>query len=267
MTYLSDKTTSRRRVFKFILVIFILSILSFAWVEIRSTLAPAVVPTYVATHSVLNKIVSVPYAIVNYFRSRDSLLLQIKNLESRTEELENQIATLKAENLSLSESVGLNLPDGTKEKVKPYIAMYPIAQDLTKLYSTLLLSKGFKDGVSEDSLVYVRGRQAVCKIAEIHSSTSLCGLLSASGSLVEGVTTETKEGITLIGDGGGNYVAHVPKESDYKIGETVMYKADQTMKLGDIVDIKNDPQDVFVRVYIRGTYNPVTSSMFYVDKQ
>lgn len=252
--------------FKLILVIVILSILSFAWVEIRKSLAPAVVPTYVASYSVLNKIVSVPYAMINYFRAHDSLLLQIKNLENRTEELENQIATLKVENLSLRESEGLTLADGTKEKVKPYISMYPIAQDLTKLYSTLLLSKGFKDGVVDDSLVYVRGRQVVCKIVEIHSSTSLCELFSASRSSVEGVTTETKESITLIGDGGGNYVAHVPKESNYKIGETIMYKSDQTMKLGDIVDIKNDPQDVFVWVYIRGTYNPVTSSIFYVDK-
>ncbi len=267
MTYLSDKTASRRRIFKLILVIVILSILSFAWVEIRSTLAPAVVPTYVATHSVLSKIIGVPYSIVNYFRSHDSLSLQIKNLENRTEELENQIAILKAENLSLSGSEGINSADGSKERVKPYIAMYPIAQDLTKLYSTLLLSKGFKDGLVEDSLVYVRGRQVVCKVVEIHSSTSLCELFSASLNLVEGVTTETKENINLIGDGGGNYVAHVPKESNYKIGEEIMYKAEQTMKLGDIVDIKNDPQDVFVWVYIRGTYNPVTSSIFYVDKQ
>ncbi len=46
-----------------------------------------------------------------------------------------------------------------------------------------------------------------------------------------------------------------------------MYRASPTMKLGEVAEIKNDPQDVFVRVYIRGAYNPVTSSLFYVDKQ
>jgi len=144
--------------------------------------------------------------------------------------------------------------------------LYPLAQDITKLYSTLLLSKGFKDGLGTGTTVYVRGRQAVCVIEELHASTSLCKLLSFYGSQVDGVTSSTKQNISLTGDGGGNYVALVPKESNFSIGETIMYKSDQTMKLGTIADIKNDPQDIFVRVYIRGAYNPLTSSIFYVDK-
>lgn len=121
--------------------------------------------------------------------------------------------------------------------------------------------------MTEGAVVYVRGRQAVCIIEGIHSDNSLCKLLSSSGDLVEGVTSLTKESITLTGDGGGNYIANVPKESNFSLGETVMYKSDQTMNLGNIVDIKNDPQDTFVKVYVRGAYNPIKSNIFYVDKE
>ncbi len=267
MTYLSDRAKSKRRTFKFIFTIVVLAVVSFGWIQIRSTLVPVVEPVFVTSHSGIKKILNIPYAIVNYFRSRDSFQAKITSLERRTEELENQIASLQAENTLLLSSQEIVNGESEKEKTRPNIVMYPLAQDITKLYSTILLSKGFKDGIVSGSLIYIRGRQAVCIIEELHAKTSLCKLLSASGNSVEGVTSGTEQNIPLTGDGGGNYVALVPKESNFTVGEGVFYKADQTMKLGDIVDIKNDPQDIFVRIYIRGTYNPVTSSLFYVDKE
>lgn len=263
MTYLSDKSASRRRTFRLSFIIVILLVVSFGWVQIKKSLLPVVVPTYVATHSTLNAIMSIPYGIVNYFRARDTLQAEIARLQNRSEELENQITLLQAQK---NESITSSTVD-TSIKSKPVVVLYPLAQDVTKIYSTLLLSKGFKDDVPDGAVVYVRGRQPVCIITELHASTALCKLLSAAGNTVDGVTTSTKQNVTLTGEGGGNYVALVPKESNFVTGEDVMYQADPTMKLGEIVDIKNDPQDIFVRVYIRGVYNPVTLHTFYVDKK
>ena len=267
MTYLSDKTKKRRQLFSLIFITVLLLILSFGWMEIRSTLSPMAEPTLVTSNRFLKSIINLPSGITNYFRSRDSYEAQKTNLEINIEELENKVAMLQAEN-NLLKGIEVSTKDSeTKEAIKKYIVLYPLAQDITRIYSTLLLSKGFKDSVKENAIVYVRGRQPVCVIEELHPTTSLCKLLSAHGNTVEGVTTETKEALTLLGDGGGNFLALLPKESNFIVGESVMYKADQTMKLGTIVDIKKDPQDVFVRIYVRGAYNPVNSSLFYVDKE
>lgn len=265
MTYLSDKTKKRKQLTSFIFIAVLLLGLSFGWVKIRSSLSPVAEPTVVTSNKFLKGIINIPYIITNYFRSRDSYEIEKLSLEKNIEELENEVAYLRVENNFLkSESILSN--GSTTEIVKSNIVLYPLVQDITKLYSTILLSKGFKDNLAEGNIVYLRGRQPVCIIEELHSATSLCKLLSASGNIVEGVTVDTKENITLTGDGGGNFLALLPKESDFSVGESVMYKADQTMKLGDIVDIKKDPQDIFVRVYVRGAYNPVKSSLFYVDK-
>ncbi|MCX6756937.1 MAG: hypothetical protein NTW35_02160 [Candidatus Nomurabacteria bacterium] len=267
MTYLSDKTKKRRQTASLIFIAVTLLVLSFGWVQIRSTLSPAAEPTVVTSNKFLKSIINIPSTITNYFRSRDSYEAQKTTLQNNIEELENKVTFLQAENDSLK-GIEIKIDElGNKENVKPNIILYPLAQDITRLYSTILLSKGFKDNIKENTIVYIRGRQPACIVIELHPTTSLCKLLSASGSTVEGVTTETKENITLQGDGGGNFLALLPKESNFIVGENIMYKADQTMKLGTIVDIKRDPQDVFVRIYIRGAYNPVTSSLFYVDKE
>lgn len=267
MTYLSDKTKNRRQIFSLVFITVLLLVLSFGWIKIRSSLSPIAEPVVVTSNKFLKGIINIPSTITNYFRSRDSYEAQTTNLQNSIEDLENKIAILQAENDSLK-GVEIKINEsGIKETTKPSTILYPLVQDITRLYSTILLSKGFNDNIKENAVVYIRGRQPVCIIEELHSTTSLCKLLSANGNIVEGVTIETKENINLTGDGGGNFIALLPKESNFVVGESVMYKADQTMKLGDIVDIKNDPQDVFVRVYIRGVYNPVTSSLFYVDKE
>lgn len=267
MTYLSDKTKSNKKIFRTIFTLFLISVLSFSWIQIRSSVNPVIVPVFVSSNKILEKVLIVPYSIVNYLRSQDSLALEILNLQIRTEELENQIALLNSQISVLKDNEGVVKEDVTKDKAKSNILLYPVAQDITKIYSTILFSKGFKDGVVSDAVVYLRGRQAVCVIKDIHSDSSLCKLLSFSGNEVDGVTSITKESISLIGDGGGNYIANVPKESNFTLGESVMYKSDQTMYLGNIVDIKNDPQDTFAKVYIRGAYNPLKSNIFYVDKE
>ncbi|MEI6810836.1 MAG: rod shape-determining protein MreC [Candidatus Nomurabacteria bacterium] len=267
MTYLSDKIKKRRQLLSLFLITASLLVLSFSWIQIRSNLSPVAEPIVITSNKFLRSIINFPYVVTNYFRSRDSYEVQKINLQNNIEELENKIALLQAENNSLK-GIEIKINEsGVKEAVKPNIILYPLAEDITRLYSTILLSKGFKDNIKENMIVYIRGRQPVCEIEELHPTTSLCRLLSASGNTIEGVTTDTKENITLTGDGGGNFLALLPKESNFIVGESVMYKTDQTMKLGTIVDIKKDPQDIFVRVYVRGSYNPLTSSLFYVDKE
>ena len=260
MTYRLDKIKKQKKSSFLIFVLVFLLALTLGWAYVREKTYPIAEPVVVFGASTLSVFSNIPHNIMTYIRSRQSYEATISALQVRTEELENQLALLRA-NETLGE------PHHVDNETLVTIALYPLTRDVTTLYDSILLSKGFTDGVVEGALVYVRGRQLVCLVKEVHRDTSLCALLSAPGNTVEAVTSTSSLAVTLIGEGGGNYIALLPKESPLSIGEVLMYRASPTMKLGEVVEIKNDPQDVFVRVYIRGAYNPVTSSLFYVDKQ
>jgi cell shape-determining protein MreC len=83
----------------------------------------------------------------------------------------------------------------------PVIVMYPIAEDISKLYSTILLSKGYRDGIEKGGLVYVRGSYAVCDIVEVYDKTSLVRASFKRGRSIEGVTSSSTITLSLVGAG------------------------------------------------------------------
>jgi cell shape-determining protein MreC len=263
MTYLSDKSRKEKR-FRWKVVFFgLLLVLCASWPTSRLKLYPYAEHILVAFHGVYQGVVSLPRTLHEYITSRDVYEARIALLEARTEELENRLmfGSIPGERTATSTQTAVHTTDS--------VVLYSLAEDISSLYQSVILSLGFKDNIQEGSVVYLRGRQAVCTIHEVHASTSLCKLLAYQGNVVEGVVihdTET-ESLSLVGDGGGNYVVTLPKETHVTRGDTVLYKADQTMVLGTIADVQNDGQDVFVRVYVRGAYNPVTATRFYVDKE
>lgn len=263
MTYLSDKQKSRRQIARTVCIALVLILISYGWVEIRSKAYPYVEPVAHTSGGVIARIAAFPHTIAMYFYTRNYYDAKITALESSIEELENRNALLEGVatvSLSHEESVSKNLHT---------VVLYPLGHDVTTLYNSMLLSKGFKDGLQAGMVVYVRGRQGVCTIEEVHATTALCKLLSSDGVKTEGVivSASSTEVLPLTGDGGGAFIASVPKGTNISLASTVVYKADPTMKLGTVVDIQDDPQDVFMRVYIRGAYNPVSSSILYVDKE
>jgi hypothetical protein len=136
-------------------------------------------------------------------------------------------------------------------------------QDVTRLYSTLVLSKGFKDGVTVGATVYLRGNQAVCMIREVYNSSSLCGLLSASGNTLEGVTSSSSITLTLVGRG-GYFLSNIARDTPIYVGEKVYLRSDPKMVVGVIKQIANNNQDTSWHAFVEGVYNPLTSSIFYV---
>lgn len=261
MTYLSDNLRNRKRKWKFFVLLAVFVIVCYFWPTIRIKVYPKIEPFIVSYSDSKNIITSFPSHIDDYFTSRealrtrnDALLLTIERLENTLMEKDAIIKEKK-----LIEDSGAPMPSNT-------IIMYPIMMDLTNVYSTLVLSKGFKDGVEEKSLIYLRGRQPVCIVAEVSDNTSICKLLSASGNVTEGVTSSSSLMLSLKGNGGGTFVADVLRDTDIKIGDVVYLASDQTMVLGTVSDVIKNNQATSWLVYVRGAYNPVTSSVFYMNK-
>lgn len=257
MTYLSDKRKQNTR-FKIVFGIFIAAAaLIFFWKYIVIGVSPVTLPVVQTYASSRDGVMGIPHAIVSYFTSRNVYEQKISTLELEIERLENVVAAQSRSDDDLSASTTL--------REASTIRAYPIVEDMTGLYDTVLISKGFVDGVTEGSKVYLRGRQVVGTITQVHKNTSLVSLYSASGSTVRGVIPELSLAFTLDGAGGGSFTVIMPKTLAPTEGMAVYLESDPTMILGTIVRIENDPQDIALRLYIRGVYNPSSSHTLYVE--
>lgn len=260
MTYLSGRARTRRKYLNMLLGAVAFGLFVYFWPQFKAVAYPLVEPLVRGYGGAKGIAQLMPENITTYFGSRSRLLHENKNLLLEVERLENENALLQ----SVTREQALLTGTQTSNRPAPLV-LYPIAQDVTKLYSTLLLSKGYRDGMTKGELVYVRGRQPVCDIVEVYDKTSLCELFSRGGRMTEGVTSSSSVTLTLSGEGGGNFIAEVPKGTVVQIGEEVYLRSDPSFRLGTVVTIKEDEQSTGAKLYVRGAYNPVTSSVFYLD--
>lgn len=229
------------------------------WTPFKAFVSPVTEPVMRAYRASKIGTYIIPESVRTYMFSRRTLEKRGNDLEVTVERLENELAEREARIRELELVNG-----ATPSQASPIVVMYPIAEDITKLYSTILLSKGYKDGVEQGNLVYIRGLQPVCTIVEVRTTTSLCELLSKSGRITEGVTASTSITLNLEGAGGGAFVADVPKGTIIDQGETVYLRSDEMYVVGTVVSVIESEQDTGARVYVRGVYNPANSSIFYM---
>jgi cell shape-determining protein MreC len=251
---------AKRRYVNFGLGFVAFALFIYFWTPFRGQAYPLVEPLMRAYSSSKISAFLVPEFLRTYVSSRKSLEQKNKDLEAAIERMENQLAEKNGQIRELSLVSSLAAPGSN-----PVIVMYPIAEDITKIYSTVLLSKGYKDGVESGSIAYLRGMQPACEILEVYDTTSLCELLSKSGRLTEGVTSSSSVLVMLEGQGGGNFIAHVPKATTITPGEEVLMRSNQAYVLGTVVSVEEEQQATGAKVYVRGSYNPVHSSLFYLQ--
>lgn len=258
MTYLSGRSRTRKKYTYILSGLAAFAVFIYFWPSVRSFIFPVIEPLASGYKSAKTATSILPAAVSTYFTSRAALAQKNADLENSIERLENQLAQKDA---LMRE--GDNLREAGSSTA-PVIVLYPIAEDITKLYSAILLSHGYKDGLVQGGLVYIRGMQPVCEIVEVYTSTSLCELLSKGGRVTEGVT---QGGVTLSlsGQGGGNFITDLPRASNVLVGENVYLRSNPSYKLGTVVSVKGDEQGGTEKAYIRGTYNPITSQVFYLN--
>ena len=265
MTYLSARSKRNTKHIRIaVLVIFVL-IISFFWKPIQRVMYPAVLPIINTYVSIRDTGSGFPHTLITFFTSRSEYETKIQSLETKIEYLENEVAirnTSDENTISSITSTSTTFTPSTRKS----LTLFPVVKDMSTLYNSIVLSRGFVDDLEEGSIVYVRGYQAVGYITTIYKTTSVMKLYSSSGEKVEGVVKDIDASVTLTGQGGGSYLIEVPKTINVQEGQIVYLAAQQDMPLGTIVSVLNDPQDTFTRAYVRGAYNPNKAHIFYVNK-
>ena len=263
MTYLSGKIKKRKKIVSYAVCLCVFLLVVIFWPFIKKHTYPFVEPIVTRYGVTKQSFTVLPEFFGVYFTSRKTLIAKQRELESRVEELENALAEKDG---ALRAQLDQNFATvTTRDDTRPKLILYPLIQDITKLYSTILLSRGFKDGIVAGDMVYVRGNQAVCTIKEVYNGSSLCLLLTANGVTTEGETSSSSLVLSLVGRG-GHFLADIPRGTEVRVGEVVYLRSNPKIVLGTVKAIANNNQDTSWHVFIEGTYNPATSSIFYVQQ-
>lgn len=222
-------------------------------------------PVTVRFFEVGGNVIGVPRFIQTFFSSHLQREQTIKDLEQRVELLENENQLYASRVRELTPLTEVQATSTKGEHFLATITMSSLAQDYTRLYATVIFNKGFRDDVEVGDTVFLRGRVAVCSVTEVYARSSVCSLFTAYGKTTEGVTASSSVVLTLLGRG-GHYIASVPRDTPVAVGEQVFLRDDQSFALGNVVDVIHNNQDTAWHVFVKSDYNPVSSSLFYIQK-
>ncbi|MEN9881536.1 MAG: hypothetical protein RLZZ308_719 [Candidatus Parcubacteria bacterium] len=263
MTYRSvnkrNTTTIRYGVYTLIF-----GLVVFFWPSIRPTIYRVLEPVTVRFFEVGGGLIIFPDFINTYFTSHTASALKIEELTRTVELLENEVQQKE----SIIRELSYTSPDiATSTYTRQHrLTMSSLAEDYTTLYGSILFTKGFKDGIVSGDLVYLRGRNIVCRIKDVYAKSSSCVPYTSHGSSVDGVTSSSSVNLTLSGRG-GYYLASVVRDAPITLGEEVLLREDQSFVLGRVIDIINNNQDTSWHIFVKSDFNPVSASLFYVQQQ
>lgn len=88
-------------------------------------------------------------------------------------------------------------------------------------YDTLVLDKGSDEGIALGDLVFGPGGFLIGTVEEVSQFGSLARLLSAPGRETDGFIGDARAPITIEGQGGGSFIATLPKDSTVAPGDKV----------------------------------------------
>ncbi|MEN9338367.1 MAG: rod shape-determining protein MreC [Candidatus Parcubacteria bacterium] len=203
-----------------------------------------------------------------YFSSRNSLVkerdllkIEIENQKEKIVELsESQRGSLEQDASLASSSNVIDIGN------KNTISAKPIFKDFTSIYDTLLLDKGFVDGVEKGDKVFLYPNLAVGEIESIDRNTSLLKLFSKNENKVEVLMKNEKENtiLDIYGIGSGDFYAELPESMEIS-PETILYLlSDDRKAVGIVSRVEKREASFFQDVLIKGYYNTRTSHTFYI---
>ena len=290
-----QKKSALRKKRVFMILFFVVIILSWTFIRpIFLTVLDPFVSLYFKTSSSLYNTKEKTTA---YFRTKEDSLSYIKQLEDENSRLHNKLALFENTNclpsqvnilptIHLATSTDTASTSNSKQPLDETSLLYdcdhlsvgsetknlmslkasPLLSAMSYLYDTVRLNKGQRDGVSEGDIVYTRGMVVVGKILSVTKSTSLALLYSRDGIETYGTEQKTSTSFKVTGNGGGSYLALIPRDVDIQENDKILLTENQDFILGTVASVTFDKQDVSKKVYIRGGFNPASLSLFYINK-
>lgn len=194
-------------------------------------------------------------SVQHVFTSKQSLIAEQEQLKARVQELEiyalNNIV-LATENKELRELLGTATTTHTGGVVSTVLSnggVYP--------YGTIVVTNPQGGLLQEGQLVFGAQNILLGIVQTVDTTTSLVRLISAPSEETEVLigADDRITAATLHGIGNGNMTAEIVRDADIRVGDPVVYVAQETAVIGVVGAIEAKPADAFQLVRVRTPYN------------
>lgn len=241
----------------FVVVIFIFIIYQLTFSFFRSLSHRTSVPVWIFSDYISNSLAS----IGNIFESKENLIVENEVLKEEIKKLkleQIEYGVLIKENQELKSLFGRS---NLKDKIITRIVSKPPRSP----YDTLIIDAGRRDGVKNDSLVYISNNIVVGKVSDVLETTSVVTLFSTGGYKQEALLERTGAVFELIGKGNANFSIELPKDTDVIWGDLLLYPSVNSSIIGNIYYIDSSSQSAFKTVFIRAPGNVFESKWLFVE--
>lgn len=179
------------------------------------------------------------------FRDKEALVSRIGALEE--ERAKEELARADYEALVKERDLLLSL--GLREGKSPRLLAAVLSVPPESPYDMLLLDAGAREGVSEGSNVF-SGSVLIGRIARVEERQSVAELFSSPGRETSVVLLHGGEPIrvTATGEGGGAFLAVLPREVSVLTGDPVFLPGTPLSFFGTVASVEAEEHDVFKRV-------------------
>jgi len=252
MSYLLDKKIKRNKIFKYTIFVVVLFILIYFKADIFRGLSyvSSIIfrPVLIVGNSIGEKLSN----IGAYFHSKNSLLLENKDLKLKLSEQEARMSNYNSvldENLKIKEILGRQ-----GEKATMVLAGI-LSKPNQSPYDTLVIDVGTKNGILVGQRVFALGNVPIGRVTEVYPGTSKVILFSNPGEKTEIIISGGDAFMQVVGRGGGNFEMILPRDFILEKGTEVVLPGIIPYIVGTIQTIISDPRDSFQKALLASPVN------------
>lgn len=185
----------------------------------------------------------------------------LKNLRNENEDLKRQVAELEGKIASYHEAYIENLRlrrllDFKSTTKAETVAAQVIMHDLTGWFQTLMIDKGFRDGVAPDMPV-VNDEGMIGRVLDVSDRNCRVLLITDPGSSVDAIIQRNRvRGILSGKDASGCVLKYVRGNLDVQVGDLVVSSGKdglypKGLRLGVVQGVFKDPVDLFQKIDVK----------------
>jgi len=202
--------------------------------------------------------------------SANNLLQENQSLKKQNLELKAQIlqlAEFSKENEILKKQLNSKLPEKDENN---YIFANVVNCGSDNFGQYLLIDKGSREGITEESAVIISGNILVGKIVEVFSSSAKVLLINDLNSSVKALTQKNRVSGAVKGEPGGKiFLEMIPQKENVEIGEQIITAGlgrsfPKGLLIGEISEVLANDVEAFKKARIKPAANLVNIETVFV---